>query len=226
MVHEAVLNACDALDGVKDGVLENPGACKFDPKVLECKGPDGPTCLTAPQVETMRQLYAPMKLGNAGTVPPLLQPGTELGWATLAGTTPLELARDTMKNVVFKDPAWEISRFNPARDYDLAMLADSDKVLSLSDPNLKPYFDRGGKLLVYHGWSDPQVPAQSTVRVLQRRAEDHRQQERRHGDSTLYGAGHGSLPGRSGHGHVRQDGRASNRLSPPARRRRKSSRRT
>jgi len=166
MVHEAVLNACDGLDGVKDGVLENPISCKFDPKVLECKGADGPSCLTAPQVETMRQLYAPMKLGNAGTIPALLQPGTELGWATLAGTRPLGLADDTMRNVVFKDQAWTISRFNPARDYDLAMLADSDKVLSLTDPNLKPYFDRGGKLLIYHGWQDPQVPAQGTVKYF------------------------------------------------------------
>ena len=95
MVHDAVLNACDALDGVKDGVLENPMSCKFDPKVLECKGADGPSCLTAPQVETVRQLYAPMKIGNAGTVPALLQPGTELGWQTLAGAKPLDLALDS-----------------------------------------------------------------------------------------------------------------------------------
>ena len=166
MVRDAVMNACDALDGVKDGVLENPMSCKFDPKVLECKGADGPSCLTAPQVETMRQLYAPMKIGNAGTVPGLLQPGTETGWRTLAGPKPLDLAVDTMKYVVFNDPAWDISRFNPAKDYDLAMLADTDKVLSLTDPNLKPFFDRGGKLIVYHGWSDPQVPAQGTVKYF------------------------------------------------------------
>jgi feruloyl esterase len=99
-------------------------------------------------------------------VPALLQPGTELGFATIAGTRPLELAVETMKYVVAKDPSWDISRFNPAKDYDLAMLSDSDKVLSLTDPNLKPYFDRGGKLLIYHGWQDPQVPAQSTVRYF------------------------------------------------------------
>jgi feruloyl esterase len=166
MVHQAVLNACDALDGVKDGVIENPASCKFDPKALECKGADSSSCLTAPQVETMRQLFSPVKLGNSGTVPALLQPGTELGFATIAGTRPLELAVETMKYVVAKDPSWDISRFNPAKDYDLAMLSDSDKVLSLTDPNLKPYFDRGGKLLIYHGWQDPQVPAQSTVRYF------------------------------------------------------------
>jgi feruloyl esterase len=114
----------------------------------------------------MRQLFSSVKLGNSGTVPALLQPGTELGFATIAGQRPLELAVETMKYVVAKDPTWEISRFNPARDYDLAMLADSDKVLSFTDPNLKAYFDRGGKLLIYHGWQDPQVPAQSTVQYF------------------------------------------------------------
>ncbi len=57
-IHQAVLDQCDALDGVKDGVLENPRRCKFDPRVLECKGADSPSCLTAPQVEMARQIYA------------------------------------------------------------------------------------------------------------------------------------------------------------------------
>jgi len=74
-VHEAVLNACDTLDGVKDGVLENPLRCRFDPKVLECKGTDGPSCLTPPQVETARMIYAP-----------------RAGW-TIGAATIIDLAR-------------------------------------------------------------------------------------------------------------------------------------
>jgi feruloyl esterase len=58
MVHGAVLAACDGLDGVKDGVIDNPTACKFDPSVLACKGADGPSCLTSAQVETKRALRA------------------------------------------------------------------------------------------------------------------------------------------------------------------------
>ena len=54
MIHNAVLQACDALDGVKDGVLEDPRVCRFDPKNLLCKDGDGPSCLTAPQVEIGR----------------------------------------------------------------------------------------------------------------------------------------------------------------------------
>jgi len=162
-VHEAVLNACDTLDGVKDGVLENPLQCRFDPKVLECKGADGPTCLTPPQVDTMRQLYAPQPVGKAGTIPPVLQHGTELGWGTIAGPRVLGTSLEAMKYIVFKDPAWDGSKFNPATDFDRAMLADSDKLLSLTDPNLKPFFDRGGKLIIWHGWQDQQVPAQSAT---------------------------------------------------------------
>ena len=154
----------------------------------------------------MRQLYAPMKLGNAGTVPALLQPGTELGWQTLAGAKPLDLARDTMKYVVFKDPAWDISRFNPAKDYDLAMLADSDKVLSLTDPNLKPFFDRGGKLIVYHGWADPQVPAQGSVKYFNDVLKTVGRERRRQFDSAVHDAGHGPLPRRGRSRYVRQDG--------------------
>jgi feruloyl esterase len=166
MVHDAVLAACDARDGVKDGVIDSPTTCSFDPGVLACKGADGPSCLTPAQVETMRALYAPIKNTRGAIVsPPLLQPGTELGWATLAGPKPLGLATEAMQYVVFRDAGWDWHRFNPATDFDMALRSD-ERVLGLTDPNLKPFFDRGGKLLVYHGWGDPQVPAQNTVRYF------------------------------------------------------------
>ena len=58
MIHEAVLNACDLRDGVKDGLIEDPTRCKFDPKALLCKNGDGPSCLTAPQVEAAKKIYS------------------------------------------------------------------------------------------------------------------------------------------------------------------------
>src|SRR5207249_3814392 len=60
MIHAAVLTACDAKDGVTDGVLEDPTKCKFDPKTIECKDGDGPNCLTSAQVETVRKIYSPV----------------------------------------------------------------------------------------------------------------------------------------------------------------------
>ena len=163
-VHNAVLNACDATDGVKDGVIENPEKCRFDPKVLECKGADSPSCLTAEQVDTARALYAPVKSPKSGAVilHTLLQPGSELGWSTLAGAEPLGNAQEPFKYIVFNDPNWSWRSFNAETDVDLFVKKDNN-AFGLTDPNLKPFFDRGGKLLMYHGWSDPQVTAMNSA---------------------------------------------------------------
>ena len=161
-VHEAVLKACDALDGVKDGVIENPTVCHFDPKVLVCKGADGANCLTPAQAETARALYSPVKNPKTGAevMPALLQPGSELGWAILAGPEPLGNALEAFKYLV--DANWDWHRFNPTTEMDLALKIDNG-LLDFTDPNLKPFFDRGGKLLMYHGWADPQVTPMNSV---------------------------------------------------------------
>ncbi len=163
-IHDAALASCDALDGVKDRVIEDPTRCHFDPKVIECKGADGPTCLTPAQVETARVLYAPIKSpkGGATIFPALLLPGSEPNWATLAGPEPISTAYEAFKYVVFKDPNWDAGRFNIATDVDAAIKLDAG-VLNSADTNLTPFFKRGGKLLMYHGWADPQVPALNSV---------------------------------------------------------------
>ena len=55
VIHDAVLAKCDLLDGVKDGLLENPTRCTFDPKEIECRSGDGPNCLTTAQVEAVAE---------------------------------------------------------------------------------------------------------------------------------------------------------------------------
>jgi len=167
VIHQAVLDACDTLDGVKDGVLENPTRCRFDPKVLECKGPDGPACLTAAQVETAKALYSEVKHPSTGHVlyPPLLQPGSELLWGTLAGREPYGNAIEGVK-VALNDPKWDWRRFNAATDIDRT--ERDGAVINTASPNLKPFFDRGGKLLMYHGWSDQQVPSMSSITYFNR----------------------------------------------------------
>jgi feruloyl esterase len=167
LLHEAVLKACDALDGLSDGVIENPTACHFDPNELICEGADGPTCLTSEQVETARALYSPIKnpRTNAEVMRPLLEPGSELGWAILAGPQPLWYTTDIFRYLVFKDPDWDWHQFNAATDFDLALKADNG-LLEFTDPNLKPFFDRGGKLLIYHGWADPQITPLNSVKYF------------------------------------------------------------
>jgi feruloyl esterase len=162
-VHRAVMNACDLNDGVKDGIIENPPSCRFDPKVLQCADADGPSCLTAEQVETARALYSDIKHPKTGQVlyAPLLQPGSELLWGTLAGPQPMAIPVDTYQQLIAKDPAWQPSQFNP--DTDFALMDRSLAVLNTVSPNLKPFFARGGKLLMYHGWNDQQVPASSST---------------------------------------------------------------
>ncbi len=149
MIHDAVLNACDALDGVKDGVLENPMKCNFDYSKLLCDGADGATCLTKGQGESAKAMTSPLKDPKTGRLlfEPHLLPGTELGWATNGGPQPLGPALTAMRNIVFKDPKWDYHTMNISTDVDRANKSD-DRVMYSGDPNLKPFFDHGGLRLV------------------------------------------------------------------------------
>ena len=165
MIHEAVLNACDALDGVKDGVIENPTKCNFDYAKLACKAGDGAQCLKKGQVESAKAMTSPLKDPKTGKVlfEGHLMPGAELSWATLGGPEPLGPAATAMRNIVFKDRNWDYHTMNISTDIDRANKSDNGVMYS-GDPNLKPFFDKGGKLVMYHGWSDPQVnPLNSTI---------------------------------------------------------------
>jgi feruloyl esterase len=157
VLHKAVLEACDAMDGVKDGVIENPTLCNFNPATIACKAGNSSGCLTAPQVEAARKIYSGVI--NATTkevVFPGLTPGSELAWGTQAGPRPFGAATDYFKYIVFKNPDWDYKTLNFAGDIALAAKADHDTI-NATNPDLKAFFQRGGKLLQYHGWSDQQM---------------------------------------------------------------------
>jgi feruloyl esterase len=162
-IHKAALEACDAADGWKDGVIEDPTRCQFDPKTIECHGADTPTCLTTPQVESARRIYA----GPGKGIAPGLARGSELGWQTFGGPRPLQIGFDYFKYVVFENPAWDFQTLNFDSDIVRARMLDADRI-NAEDPNLSAYHKRGGKLIQYHGWSDPQIPPQSSVDYYQR----------------------------------------------------------
>jgi Tannase and feruloyl esterase len=164
LIHKAALEACDANDGVKDGVLEDPARCRFDPKALLCAGDDGPTCLTAPQVEAAKKIYTGATHARTGKqIFPGLEPGSELGWAAMAGgPDAFPIVADHFKYVVFKDPSWNFKTLNFDADVDLADNMDNG-LLNAIDPNLKPFFGRRGKLLLYHGWNDQLIAPRNTI---------------------------------------------------------------
>lgn len=170
-LHDAALDACDAADGLKDGLIANPQRCAFDPAVVRCKGADSEGCLTGAQVETARLIYSSAVNRKTGREIAGLMPGSELGWTDLGWTASARATGlDQFRFIVFGEPAWTIDRFD--LDADIARAEDLDGgTMNALDPNLKPFFERGGKLIHYHGWSDPQIsPGNSTqyyARVLE-----------------------------------------------------------
>jgi feruloyl esterase len=162
MIHQAVVNACDAIDGLKDGLIDDPRRCSFDPKVLECKAGDSPSCLTAPQIETARKIWSPVNEPRTGReIVPQMEFGAELGWGTLASQEPLDNLTERLKYIIFKDPNYDWKTFNfPS---DLSKLDGVDDPSDASNPNMSAFASQGGKLIVYHGWADQQVLPRNTV---------------------------------------------------------------
>ncbi len=87
---------------------------------------------------------------------PGLEPGSELGWNTQAGANAFGPGLDEFRFIVFKNPDWDYKTFNFDSDIAASLKADNN-MMNAMDPNLKAYFDRGGKILQYHGWADQQM---------------------------------------------------------------------
>jgi feruloyl esterase len=163
VIHQAVVGACDALDGLKDGLIDDPTRCHFDPKVLECKGGDGPSCLTAPQVEAARVVMSAPKDRTGALIFPGFEPGNELLWGRmLGGPDPYATAVEQFKYMVFNDPNWDWRTFDLERDVAVADKAGQG-TLAAVDPNLTTFAQHGGKLLMYHGWSDQDIAPQASI---------------------------------------------------------------
>jgi feruloyl esterase len=168
LLHGGVLKACDALDGVEDGVIDDPRRCKFDPGVLQCKGAENESCLTAAQVSAAKLLYSNQVNPKTKRTITGLMPGSELGWTEMGWTASARATGlDQFRFLVFKDPHWDIDRFNFNTDIVRAEETDNNTINAL-DPNLNPFIDRGGKLIQYHGWSDPQISPASSIQYFER----------------------------------------------------------
>jgi feruloyl esterase len=168
MMHDAVLARCDALDGVKDGVIEDPARCAFDWSTLACSGADRADCLTKDQVETANAMTRPIRDPKSGAVlhPGRYYPGSELGWGGVAGPSPSGESHEGMRKIVFS-PGWDYHTIKVPDDVERAVKADKG-LLYGGDPDLSRFFDRGGKLLMYHGWADPLVSPDTSLIMFKR----------------------------------------------------------
>ncbi len=175
-ISAAVLAACDALDGVRDGILNDPRQCHFDPATIQCKaGEDTDKCLTAPQAAALKKIYAGPHDAHGHEVFPGYLPGAEDGpggWGLwITGPAPVKslmafFGLGFFSNMVYEDSGWDYKTFT----LEAGMKAAEEKTanaLNAVDADLKPFKARGGKLILYHGWNDPAIPAINTVNYYQ-----------------------------------------------------------
>ncbi|MGH9737891.1 MAG: tannase/feruloyl esterase family alpha/beta hydrolase [Candidatus Acidiferrales bacterium] len=159
VIHRAVLDKCDALDGVRDGIIEDPPLCHFDPATIECPPKeDNDSCLTPAQVHTARIAYEGAKFDDGKQIYPGLEPGSELDWHWMfSGPAPMAINKDFFATVAFRNPNWDWHMFDVSRD---TRLADRKigAMVNFTDPNLRPFKEHGGKLLMYQSWQEAAIP--------------------------------------------------------------------
>ena len=137
--------------------------CRFDPATVQCKGGAQENCLTAPQVEAARKIYAGARNPRTGKqVFPGMAPGSELVWPALAGREPFGIPVSHFQHVVFNNPGWDFLTLDFDKDVALADKLDKD-LIGATDPNLKEFFAHGGKLIVYHGWNDQLITPLNSI---------------------------------------------------------------
>jgi len=173
ILHAAALAACDAADGLKDGLIEDPRRCRFDPATAQCHaGQDTARCLSAAEVEVARQIYygahdaQGRKLVVGGPMP-----GSELAWAGVyvpnGPDQPIPsamMAAGSVKNLYYPEPLpkdWTVKDLK----FDAATL-DSFKYRAIYDatnPDLSKFQKAGGRLLMWHGWSDPHISPLNSI---------------------------------------------------------------
>lgn len=154
LLNRAVLAACDAIDGVTDGLLTDPRQCHFDPRTILCSTAERDDCLTGRQIEAVKMGYAPAIRATGELIYPGLVPGGETGWNMLTGTKPEPGSIDVgmFRFVAHQDPTWDWRTFD--LDRDTSLIDEKAGFIDAVNPDLSAYRAHGGKLLIYHGWTD------------------------------------------------------------------------
>jgi feruloyl esterase len=162
LITKAAVEACDAADGLKDGIIADPRRCKFDPSALLCKNGDEASCLTSPQVEAVRKIYAGPANPRTGE---RIFAGFPRAWTGYFVGQPSPSRLEFWNLWVFNSPAWDWRTFD--FDRDLAYADKKMAVVNALDTNLAPFKAHDGKLVMYHGWADAVVPPEDGVRYYE-----------------------------------------------------------
>jgi feruloyl esterase len=174
ILQQAILQRCDGLDGVKDGLIRDPRRCHFDPRVLLCKGPESDACLTAAQLGALERIYSGPRTANGRRIyPGFPASGAEVGIPPGGGWDGwiLPLGPDEARQSRYPDAFLhhfgislntDVLRFDFDRDYPI-LHAELAPTLDATDADLSRFAARGGKLILWHGWADPAVPPQQTI---------------------------------------------------------------
>jgi feruloyl esterase len=167
-IQKAALDACDAPDGVKDGFINNPAQCHFDPAVLLCKADDELDCLTQPQIDALKKLYQGATDSKGNLLFPGFSMGDETSWGPwIVGQDPggamgSQFVLNYFRYIVTGDPKWNVL----TADMDRTLRQAKEKSaadLDATNPDLGPFAARGGKLILYHGWNDPAISPWNTI---------------------------------------------------------------
>ncbi len=170
-IQAAALASCDTADKVKDGAIEEPSKCQPNLEVLRCQGAESDACLTVPQLAALKKIYDGPADAKGHRLYPGFSPGGEAdagGWGPwIVGKEREQSAHfgfgtQLFKNMVYNDATWDYRKFDLERDAKAAD-AKMGPILNSIDPDLRPFLARGGKLILYHGWCDAAIPAQSTI---------------------------------------------------------------
>jgi hypothetical protein len=164
-IAHAVLAACDAKDGLKDGILNDPRQCHFDPATMLCEKSNSDSCLTKPQATALKNLYEGAHDAKGKEIFPGFVPGGEEGgggwdlWIT--GNAPgkgllFAFGSGFFGNMVYEQAGWD---YKEAKLDDAVAAADQKfaVVLNSAEPNMKAFQSHGGKLILYHGWNDAAI---------------------------------------------------------------------
>ena len=171
-IQKAAIAACDALDGVKDGLIEDPRQCHFDPSVLLCHGAPGSDCLTQPQIDALVKIYSGPKSPSTGEqIYPGYEPGTEAdpsAWRIwIIGPIQSAFGNSYYSQAVFEDPHWDWHTMDLDRDLRLAD-EKTAAILNAYNPDLRSFRAHGGKLIQYHGWGDAAIAPRDSIAFYQK----------------------------------------------------------